>query len=71
VRATKQALIVCLLQRDGGANLEDLIATGWLPHATRAAPGTELRTSKDEAGRTICCIAPPPTAGKTRSRKAA
>ena len=35
---TKQALIVGLLARDGGATTADLMsATGWLPHTTRAA----------------------------------
>jgi hypothetical protein len=35
---TKQALVVALLRRDGGASLADLVgATGWLPHTTRAA----------------------------------
>ena len=35
---TKQALVVGLLSRQGGASLNDLAsATGWLPHTTRAA----------------------------------
>ena len=35
---TKQALIIGLLQREGGATLADLMAaTGWLAHTTRAA----------------------------------
>lgn len=35
---TKRALIIGLLQRSGGASLDELIAaTGWLPHTTRAA----------------------------------
>jgi hypothetical protein len=35
---TKRALIIGLLQRNGGASLDELIAaTGWLPHTTRAA----------------------------------
>lgn len=35
---TKQALIVDLLRREGGASLTELTsATGWLPHTTRAA----------------------------------
>ena len=38
VRSTKAALVLDLLQRDGGATLPELIAaTGWLPHKTRAA----------------------------------
>ena len=37
-RQTKAALVLGLLQRDGGVTLPDLIAaTGWLPHTTRAA----------------------------------
>jgi hypothetical protein len=36
--STKRALIIGLLQRSGGASLDELIkATGWLPHTTRAA----------------------------------
>ena len=35
---SKQALVIDLLKRDGGATLDDLVgATGWLPHTTRAA----------------------------------
>lgn len=35
---TKQALIVEMLSKEGGATLDALIeATGWLPHTTRAA----------------------------------
>ena len=35
---SKTALVVTLLQREGGATLGDLVAaTGWLPHTTRAA----------------------------------
>lgn len=38
VRRTKQALLVELISREGGATLEELTsATGWLPHTTRAA----------------------------------
>jgi hypothetical protein len=37
-RATKVAGVVALLERNGGATLAELvIATGWLPHTTRAA----------------------------------
>ena len=37
-RGTKIARVVELLQRDRGANLDELIAaTGWLPHTARAA----------------------------------
>lgn len=35
---TKSAIILELLQRDGGATLGELVAaTDWLPHTTRAA----------------------------------
>jgi hypothetical protein len=35
---TKRALIIELLNRSGGASLDELIAaTGWLPHTSRAA----------------------------------
>jgi hypothetical protein len=35
---TKQALVLTLVSREGGASLEELVgATGWLPHTTRAA----------------------------------
>ena len=38
VKKTKAALVLELLQRDGGATLSELVnATGWLPHTTRAA----------------------------------
>ena len=42
---SKRALILTLMQREGGASLADLAAaTGWLPHTTRAAL-TGLRKS--------------------------
>ncbi|WP_156677979.1 DUF3489 domain-containing protein [Sphingomonas profundi] len=35
---TKQSLVLDLLRREDGANIDDLMAaTGWLPHTTRAA----------------------------------
>jgi hypothetical protein len=35
---TKQAQVVDLLKRKGGATLNDIVeATGWLPHTSRAA----------------------------------
>ncbi|MDB5677443.1 DUF3489 domain-containing protein [Sphingomonas bacterium] len=38
VKKTKTALVLELLQREGGATLAELVnATGWLPHTTRAA----------------------------------
>jgi hypothetical protein len=37
-RQTKSASVIALLQRDEGATvLELIVATGWLPHTTRAA----------------------------------
>jgi hypothetical protein len=37
-RSTKQALLLALIGREGGATLEELTsATGWLPHTVRAA----------------------------------
>jgi DNA-binding MarR family transcriptional regulator len=36
--ATKQALVIGMLQRQQGASITELAeATGWLPHTTRAA----------------------------------
>lgn len=36
-RQSKKDQVIALLQREGGASLEDMIAaTGWLPHTTRA-----------------------------------
>lgn len=49
---SKTALVVTLLQRDGGATLGDLVAaTGWLPHTTRAAL-TGLRKKGHAIGKT-------------------
>ena len=57
-RGTKIARVVELLQRDQGANLDELIAaTGWLPHTARAAltglrhRGYEVRLERGENGR--------------------
>ena len=37
-RVNKSDLVIGLLQRPGGATLDEVIAaTGWLPHTTRAA----------------------------------
>ena len=42
---TKRARLIDLLERNEGANLDDMVvATGWLPHTTRAAL-TGLRKS--------------------------
>src|SRR3954463_168017 len=75
-RATKQALIVGLRQRQAGATLDDLVAaTGWLPHTTRAAltrlrqAGHALEKSKGETGATAYRI--PAPARASRSLKAA
>jgi hypothetical protein len=51
-RVTKAGRVLSLLQRDGGATLDELIAaTGWLPHTTRAAL-TGLRKKGHEIERT-------------------
>ena len=74
-RATKQALIIGLLQRPQGATLADLVAaTGWLAHTTRAAltrlrqVGHVLDKTTGETG-TVYRIATPPRA--VRARKVA
>ena len=37
-RVSKSDLVIGLLQRTGGATLDEMVAaTGWLPHTTRAA----------------------------------
>lgn len=37
-RVNKSDLVIRLLQRNGGATLDEIVgATGWLPHTTRAA----------------------------------
>ncbi len=57
-RGTKIARVVELLQRNQGANLDELIAaTGWLPHTARAAltglrhRGYDVRLERGETGR--------------------
>ena len=36
--ATKIGKVIALLERDGGATLDEIVqVTGWLPHTTRAA----------------------------------
>jgi hypothetical protein len=73
---TKQAVVIGLLQREGGATLADLVvATGWLPHTTRAAltrlrqAGHVLDKTTGETGATAYRIAAPARAA--RFRKAA
>jgi|SRR5215207_9417753 len=73
---TKQGRVIELLQQEGGASLDDLVvATGWLPHTTRAAltrlrqGGHAISRSKDQAGRTVYRIAP--AARASRAREAA
>src|SRR3954468_11546408 len=63
---TKQAAVIGLLQREGGATLADLVdATGWLAHTTRAAltrlrqAGHVLDKGKDETGATVYRIIAP------------
>ena len=73
---TKQARVVAMLQRDGGASVAELAgAMGWLPHTTRAAltrlrqSGHELAKDKRDTGETTYRIAN--AVRQTRSRKAA
>src|SRR3954452_12452839 len=73
---TKQALVVRMLQGEGGASVSELAAAmGWLPHTTRAAltrlrqSGHELVKDKRDTGETSYRIAEP--VRQTRSRKAA
>lgn len=61
---SKAALVEVLLQRSGGASLDDLCqATGWLPHTCRAfltglrKKGRALERSKREDGVTIYRVA--------------
>ncbi|MGD9710814.1 MAG: DUF3489 domain-containing protein [Thermomicrobiales bacterium] len=50
---TKISLVLGLLQRQGGATLDDIVeATGWLPHTTRAAL-TSLRKKGHIVTRTM------------------
>ena len=73
---TKQALVIRMLQRDGGASVAELAeAMSWLPHTTRAAltrlrqSGHELAKDKRDTGETAYRIAN--AVRQTRSRKAA
>ena len=73
---TKQALVVRMLQGEGGASVSELAAAmGWLPHTTRAAltrlrqSGHELAKAKRDTGETAYRIAS--AVRQTRSRKAA
>jgi hypothetical protein len=57
---SKRALVISLLQQDGGVTLDDLVeATGWLPHTTRAAltglrqKGYEVVRTKGHNGRSV------------------
>ena len=57
-RVNKSQLIIGLMQRAGGATLDELVAaTGWLPHTTRAAltglkkKGHQLTSQKTEGMR--------------------
>jgi hypothetical protein len=78
---SKQALVIALLRREGGASLDDLIAeTDWLPHTTRAAltglrkKGYTIEKSKSEDGTTVYALpspAPSETDSGARKRKAA
>ena len=72
---TKQAAVIGLLQREGGATLADLVDATGLAHTTRAAltrlrqAGHVLDKGKDETGATVYRIVAP--GRTTRSRKAA
>ncbi len=62
---SKRALLIELLQRDGGTTLQTLTAaTGWLPHTTRAAltglrkAGHEIARDKAEDGTSTYRILP-------------
>jgi len=59
---SKQALVLSMLRRKGGASIADLVsATGWLPHTTRAAltglrkRGYVLERSRPEEGKPSVC----------------
>jgi hypothetical protein len=71
---SKQALVIALLRREGGATLADLIAeTDWLPHTTRAAltglrkKGYQIDKSKREDGTTVYAL-PSPAPSKPASQ---
>ena len=73
---TKQARVVRMLQREGGASVSEVAAAmEWLPHTTRAAltrlrqSGHELSKDKRDTGETAYRIAN--AVRQTRSRKAA
>lgn len=60
---TKRALVISLLQREEGADLDDLMeATAWLPHTTRAAltglrqKGYAISKHKGAQGQTVYSI---------------
>ena len=64
-RLTKQTRMLALLQRAGGATLDELMSvTGWLPHSTRAAltglrkKGHALKRTRNETGQTVYRVAP-------------
>ena len=43
-RETKQAAVIALLKRPGGATIDDLVAaTGWQPHSVRGAMSGTLK----------------------------
>lgn len=63
---SKRALVLCLLQREEGAALDDLVqATGWLPHTARAAltglrhDGVMIERTKTPGGRSLYRVAVP------------
>lgn len=66
---SKKALVLSLLQRKEGAELDDLVhATGWLPHTARAAltglrhDGVMIERTKGPDGRSLYRVAAPVSA---------
>ena len=62
---SKRALVAAMLLRDEGATLDQIIvATGWLPHTTRAAlsglrkAGYAIDSDKMDGKRTYRAVAP-------------
>jgi hypothetical protein len=71
---TKRALVIALLSREQGASIDDLtIATGWLPHTTRAAltglrqSGYAITRIRTDGNRTVYHLAPPAEAASVQA----
>src|SRR5271166_1582987 len=68
-QGTKIARVIELLQRDQGANLDELIAaTGWLPHTARAAM-TGLRHRATTSGLSAARTGAPQSTGQACSSR--